>query len=95
MSLSYGLSLNSLVYHAISISCMIENDMVSVERVNQYSSLPSEAAGALADCLRPSRNWLRRGDIEIKDLEVSDSSFLLLILPFGNLLFVNYYSLGE
>ncbi|KAF7006151.1 hypothetical protein CFC21_021216 [Triticum aestivum] len=70
MSLSYGLSLNSLVYHAISISCMIENDMVSVERVNQYSSLPSEAAGALADCLRPSRNWLRRGDIEIKDLEV-------------------------
>ncbi|XP_044973529.1 ABC transporter C family member 14-like [Hordeum vulgare subsp. vulgare] len=66
MSLSYGLSLNSLVYHAISISCMIENDMVSVERVNQYSSLPSEAAVSL----RSSPNWLRRGDIDIKDLEV-------------------------
>ncbi|XP_073363857.1 ABC transporter C family member 4-like [Aegilops tauschii subsp. strangulata] len=70
MSLSYGLSLNFLVYHAISISCMIENDMVSVERVNQYSSLPSEATGALTDCLRPTRNWLQRGDIDIKDLEV-------------------------
>ncbi|CAN6275258.1 unnamed protein product [Urochloa humidicola] len=36
MSLSYGLSLNSLVYYTISISCMIENDMVAVERVHQY-----------------------------------------------------------
>lgn len=75
MSLSYGLSLNSLVYYAISISCMLENDMVSVERVNQYSTLPSEAAWAVADCL-PSANWLRRGDIDIKDLEVNHSSFL-------------------
>ena len=79
MSLSYGLSLNSLVYFAISISCMLENDMVSVERVNQYSALPSEAAWAVSDCL-PSANWLQRGDIDIKDLEVSffffvDSSF--------------------
>ncbi|VAH25241.1 unnamed protein product [Triticum turgidum subsp. durum] len=69
MSLSYGLSLNSLVYFAISISCMLENDMVSVERVNQYSALPSEAAWAVSDCL-PSANWLQRGDIDIKDLEV-------------------------
>jgi len=79
MSLSYGLSLNSLVYYAISISCMLENDMVSVERVNQYSTLPSEAAWAVADCL-PSANWLRRGDIDIKDLEVRYRSNTPLIL---------------
>ncbi|CAM0907934.1 unnamed protein product [Alopecurus aequalis] len=79
MSLSYGLSLNSLVYYVISISCMLENDMVSVERVNQYSTLPSEAAWAVEDCL-PSENWLRRGDIDIKDLEVRYRSNTPLIL---------------
>ncbi|KAJ1270321.1 hypothetical protein BS78_06G045100 [Paspalum vaginatum] len=69
MSLSYGLSLNSLVYYTISISCMIENDMVSVERVHQYSTLPSEAAWEVAECL-PSPNWPSRGDIDVKDLKV-------------------------
>ncbi|TVU07241.1 hypothetical protein EJB05_47288, partial [Eragrostis curvula] len=69
MSLSYGLSLNSLVYYTILISCMIENDMVAVERVNQYSTLPSEAAWQVADCL-PSPNWPSSGDIDIKELKV-------------------------
>ncbi|XP_062225217.1 ABC transporter C family member 4-like [Phragmites australis] len=69
MSLSYGLSLNSLVYFAISISCMLENDMVAVERVNQFSTLPSEAAWKIEDHL-PSPNWPTHGDIDIKDLKV-------------------------
>lgn len=69
MSLSYGLSLNSLVYFAISISCMLENDMVAVERVNQFSTLPSEAAWKIEDHL-PSPSWPIHGDIDIKDLKV-------------------------
>ncbi|KAK8448521.1 hypothetical protein SEVIR_7G027200v4 [Setaria viridis] len=69
MSLSYGLSLNSLVYFAISISCTLENDMVAVERVNQFSNLPSEAAWKVEDRL-PSPNWPTHGDIDIKNLKV-------------------------
>jgi ATP-binding cassette, subfamily C (CFTR/MRP), member 1 len=69
MSLSYGLSLNSLVYFAISFSCMLENDMVAVERVNQFSTLPSEAAWKIEDHL-PPLNWPAHGDIDIKDLKV-------------------------
>ncbi|XP_044964033.1 ABC transporter C family member 14-like [Hordeum vulgare subsp. vulgare] len=69
MSLSYGLSLNSLVYFAISISCMLENDMVAVERVNQFSTLPSEAEWKKEDHL-PSPNWPTNGDIDISDLKV-------------------------
>lgn len=69
MSLSYGLSLNSLVFWAISISCMLENDMVAVERVNQFSALPSEASWKIKEHL-PS-NWPTHGDIDIKDLKVS------------------------
>ena len=75
MSLSYGLSLNSLVYFAISISCMLENDMVAVERVNQFSTLPSEAEWKKEDHLS-SPDWPTHGDIEIKDLKVRRFKYL-------------------
>lgn len=78
MSLSYGLSLNSMVYFAISISCMLENDMVAVERVNQFSALPSEAAWKIEEHL-PSSNWPTHGDIDIKDLKVIFFIFVLLV----------------
>lgn len=73
MSLSYGLSLNSLVYFAISISCMLENDMVAVERVNQFSTLPSEAAWRKEDHL--PLNWPTHGDIDISDLKVRRTKY--------------------
>jgi ATP-binding cassette, subfamily C (CFTR/MRP), member 1 len=79
MSLSYGLSLNSLVYYTILISCMIENDMVAVERVNQYSTLPSEAAWKVADRL-PSSNWPSLGNIDIRDLKVNNSFYHILVI---------------
>ncbi|OEL20416.1 ABC transporter C family member 4 [Dichanthelium oligosanthes] len=79
MSLSYGLSLNSLVYYTILISCMVESDMVAVERVTQYSTLPSEAAWEVADCL-PSPNWPSRGDIDVNDLKVKYRENTPLIL---------------
>ncbi|PUZ46363.1 hypothetical protein GQ55_7G069300 [Panicum hallii var. hallii] len=69
MSLSHGLALNSLVYFAISTSCMLENDMIAVERVNQFSNLPSEAPWKIEGNL-PSPNWPTHGDIDIKDLKV-------------------------
>ncbi|XP_027158033.1 ABC transporter C family member 14-like [Coffea eugenioides] len=34
LSLSYGLSLNSMLFWAIYVSCSLENKMVSVERIN-------------------------------------------------------------
>jgi hypothetical protein len=72
MSLSYGLALNFVVYYAISISCMLENYMVAVERVNQFSTLPSEAAWKKDD--HPPPNWPTHGDIDINDLKVRRSS---------------------
>jgi len=49
---------------------MLENDMVAVERINQFSALPSEAAWKIEEHL-PSSNWPTHGDIDIKDLKVS------------------------
>nr|XP_019709005.1 ABC transporter C family member 14 [Elaeis guineensis] len=69
LSLSYGLSLNSVVFWAIWISCFLENRMVSVERIKQFCNIPSEAAWEIKDCL-PSPKWPTRGDVIIKDLKV-------------------------
>ncbi|KAJ7977557.1 ABC transporter C family member 14 [Quillaja saponaria] len=69
LSLSYGLSLNAVLFYAIYMSCLIENKMVSVERIKQFINIPSEAAWQIKDRLPPP-NWPLHGNIEIKDLQV-------------------------
>ncbi|KAJ1283803.1 hypothetical protein BS78_03G154600 [Paspalum vaginatum] len=68
LSLSYGLSLNSVLFWAIWISCFIENKMVSVERIKQFTNIPSEAAWRINHCL-PDANWPTKGDIDVIDLK--------------------------
>ncbi|KAA8549166.1 hypothetical protein F0562_000850 [Nyssa sinensis] len=69
LSLSYGLSLNSVLFWAIYMSCFVENRMVSVERVKQFTNIPSEAEWEKKDCL-PSPNWPTHGNVELNDLQV-------------------------
>ncbi|XP_004968719.1 ABC transporter C family member 14 [Setaria italica] len=68
LSLSYGLSLNQVLFWAIWISCFIENKMVSVERIKQFTNIPSEAAWRIKECL-PDANWPTKGDIDVIDLK--------------------------
>lgn len=44
--------------------------MVSVERVKQFSVIPPEAAWRIKDSLPPS-SWPYRGNVDIKDLQVT------------------------
>ncbi|XP_074307059.1 ABC transporter C family member 4-like [Silene latifolia] len=69
LSLSYGLSLNSVLFWAIYTSCFVENRMVSVERIKQFTEIPSEAEWNLKDGLPPP-NWPTQGNVELKDLQV-------------------------
>ncbi|ESW35099.1 hypothetical protein PHAVU_001G206700 [Phaseolus vulgaris] len=69
LSLSYGLSLNAVLFWAVYISCFIENKMVSVERIKQFTNIPSEPAWNIKDHLPPS-NWPGQGNVDIKDLQV-------------------------
>jgi ATP-binding cassette subfamily C (CFTR/MRP) protein 1 len=69
LSLSYGLSLNSVLFWAVWMSCFIENKMVSVERIKQFTNIASEAEWRIKDCL-PVANWPTRGDIDVIDLKV-------------------------
>lgn len=70
LSLSYGLSLNGVLFWAIYMSCFVENKMVSVERLKQFTNIPSEAEWEKKDSL-PSPNWPTHGNVELKDLQVT------------------------
>lgn len=44
--------------------------MVSVERVKQFTKIPSEAEWEIKDRLPPP-NWPTQGNVDLKDLQVS------------------------
>ncbi|VFQ59625.1 unnamed protein product [Cuscuta campestris] len=69
LSLSYGLSLNASLFWTIFISCFVENKMVSVERIKQFTNIPSEAEWRKKDLLPPP-NWPNKGNVELQDLQV-------------------------
>ncbi|XP_049410075.1 LOW QUALITY PROTEIN: ABC transporter C family member 10-like [Solanum stenotomum] len=69
MALSYGLSLNISLVSSIQYQCTLVNYIISVERLNQYMHIPSEAPEILEES-RPPVNWPSRGKVEIQDLQI-------------------------
>ncbi|XP_042034677.1 ABC transporter C family member 4-like [Salvia splendens] len=69
LALSYGLSLNTTLFWAIYMSCFLENKMVSVERLKQFTVIPSEAEWKNEDSTPPP-NWPSRGDVELNNVQV-------------------------
>ncbi|KAK9276061.1 hypothetical protein L1049_005592 [Liquidambar formosana] len=69
MALSYGLSLNVFLVFSVQSQCMLENLIVSVERLEQYMHIPSEAP-EIVEGNRPAPNWPAIGKVEISDLKV-------------------------
>ncbi|GAU32311.1 hypothetical protein TSUD_43530 [Trifolium subterraneum] len=69
MALSYGLSLNASLVFSIQNQCNIANYIISVERLNQYTHVPSEAPEVI-EGNRPPPNWPVVGRVEIKELQV-------------------------
>lgn len=74
MALSYGLSLNMSLVYSIQNQCTIANYIISVERLNQYMHIPSEAPEVIQDH-RPPPNWPAVGKVDICDLQVNSFSF--------------------
>lgn len=70
MALSYGLSLNVSLVFSIQNQCTIANYIISVERLNQYMNVPSEAPEVI-EHNRPPHNWPAVGRVDICDLQVS------------------------
>ncbi|XP_073131517.1 ABC transporter C family member 10-like [Henckelia pumila] len=69
MALSYGLSLNISLVFSINNQCTLANCIVSVERLDQYMHIPSEAPEVIEQN-RPPVNWPTEGKVEIQNLQI-------------------------
>ncbi|CAL5209421.1 unnamed protein product [Lathyrus oleraceus] len=69
MALSYGLSLNASLVFSIQNQCNIANYIISVERLNQYMHVPSEAPEVI-EGNRPPVNWPVVGRVELQELKI-------------------------
>lgn len=67
--MTYGMNLNIFQASVIWNICDVENKMISVERVIQYTNIASEAPLTIEDCKLPS-NWPQMGTICFKNLQV-------------------------
>ncbi|XP_034672820.1 ABC transporter C family member 10-like isoform X3 [Vitis riparia] len=69
MALSYGLSANVFLVFSVQNQCNLANMIVSVERLEQYMNIPSEAPEVI-ESNRPPVSWPAIGEVEIYDLKV-------------------------
>ncbi|KAK6922356.1 ABC transporter-like, ATP-binding domain [Dillenia turbinata] len=76
---TYGLSLNVLQAWVIWNMCNVENKMISVERILQFTNIPSEAPLLIKDS-RPAPKWPEHGCIELENLHVQYKPSLPMVL---------------
>ncbi|MCD9642461.1 hypothetical protein HAX54_029292 [Datura stramonium] len=79
LAATYGLNLNVLQAWVIWNLCNVENKMISVERILQFSDVPSEAP-LIIEKSRPKPDWPLKGRIEVKDLHMQYSPDLPRVL---------------
>lgn len=69
LSLSYGMALNSCLFFMTWAMGTIEQNMIAVERIQQYTSLSSEGPFLIKD-QRPTNGWPLRGELVVQGLKV-------------------------
>ncbi|XP_072990154.1 ABC transporter C family member 10 isoform X1 [Typha latifolia] len=69
MALSYGFSLNMSLVFSIQNQCTLANYIISVERLNQYMHISSEAP-EVVESNQPPSNWPTIGRVELQDLKI-------------------------
>ncbi|KAL0015940.1 hypothetical protein SO802_003009 [Lithocarpus litseifolius] len=93
MALSYGLSLNIHVIASVQSWCLLENLIVSVERLEQYMHIPSEAAEDI-EGHRPTHSWPVKGQVKICDLKVRYRPNAPLVLQGISCIFEGGHKIG-
>ncbi|KAM7261562.1 hypothetical protein ACFE04_020639 [Oxalis oulophora] len=79
LAVTYGLNLNARLSRWILSFCKLENKIISIERIYQYSQIPSEAPPLIEDS-RPPSTWPENGSMEIIDLKVRYGENLPMVL---------------
>ncbi|THG02596.1 ABC transporter C family member 10-like isoform X2 [Camellia sinensis] len=93
MALSYGLSLNIYLVSAVQCQCILANLIISVERLEQYMHIPSEAP-EIIEAYRPAFNWPSIGKVEIRDLKVQYRPNAPLVLHGISCIFEGGHKIG-
>ncbi|CBI22551.3 unnamed protein product, partial [Vitis vinifera] len=93
MAMSYGLSLNVSLVFSIQNQCILANYIISVERLNQYMHIPSEAPEVIEGS-RPPPNWPAVGRVDIHDLQIRYRPDTPLVLRGINCTFEGGHKIG-
>uniref|UniRef100_A0A1D1XPI6 ABC transporter C family member 10 n=1 Tax=Anthurium amnicola TaxID=1678845 RepID=A0A1D1XPI6_9ARAE len=93
MALSYGLSLNNSLVFSIQNQCTLSNYIVSVERLNQYMHISSEAPTVIEDN-RPDADWPAVGRVQLQDLKIRYRPDTPLVLRGINCTFEGGHKIG-
>ncbi|XP_022716766.1 ABC transporter C family member 3-like [Durio zibethinus] len=79
LAVTYGLTLNTLQTWIVLNICGMENQIISVERMLQYSNIPSEPA-LVIETNRLERSWPFHGEVNILNLQVRYAPHMPLVL---------------
>ncbi|GAV86834.1 ABC_tran domain-containing protein/ABC_membrane domain-containing protein [Cephalotus follicularis] len=79
LAVTYGLNLNMLQAWVIWILSNLDNKIISVERILQYTCIPSEPPLVIEEN-RPERSWPSHGEVDIRDLQVRYAPHMPLVL---------------
>jgi ABC-type multidrug transport system fused ATPase/permease subunit len=93
LSVSYALQVTQALNWIVRMTVDIESNIVSVERIMEYSELTPEAP-AIIEEKRPSTNWPFNGEIEFKNYSTRYRPDLDLVLKDINLSIKNKEKIG-
>ncbi|KAM3744032.1 hypothetical protein ACB098_06G021100 [Castanea mollissima] len=79
LAVTYGLNLNMVQAGIVWTLCQMENKIISVERILQYTCVPSEPPLVIEEN-RPDHSWLRNGEVDIRDLQAQYAPHMPLLL---------------
>ncbi|CAO2815297.1 unnamed protein product [Amaranthus hypochondriacus] len=79
LSVTYGLNLNMLQGWLIWNLCNMENKIISVERILQYTSIPSEPPLVIEES-KPEPSWPSHGEVHIQNLQIRYAPHMPLVL---------------
>ena len=85
LSLSYALNITMSLNQAVRISAEVENNVVSVERIDEYINVQPEADWHKDDDDRLNENWPSNGSIQMDDYATRYRPGLDLVLKGINL----------
>ncbi|XP_054264333.1 ATP-binding cassette sub-family C member 3-like [Macrosteles quadrilineatus] len=78
LSISYALQITGVLNYAVRQASEVETNIVSVERISEYSQIPQEAAWQLQ--FRPPTEWPINGAINFQNYQVRYREGLELVL---------------